>query len=107
MVYENQDLLIVNKPYGLLSQSDQAAGQDTLVERIRYYLWKKNEYDPENENSFSPAICNRLDRNTCGLVIAAKNAKALRILNAAIALFQYGNAEIAIIIVVVINAIQL
>lgn len=85
VVYENQDLLIVNKPYGLLSQSDQATGQDTLVERIRYYLWKKNEYDPENENSFSPAICNRLDRNTCGLVIAAKNAKALRILNAAIA----------------------
>lgn len=85
VVYENHDLLIVNKPYGLLSQSDQPTWQDTLVERVRYYLWKKKEYDPENENSFSPALCNRLDRNTSGLVIAAKNAKALRILNAAMA----------------------
>ena len=85
IVYEDDNLLIVNKPYGLLSQSDSQGDQDCLVRRIQAYLYKNKEYDPEKENSFAPTICHRLDRNTTGLVIAAKNANALRAVNQAIA----------------------
>ena len=84
VIYEDSDILIVNKEAGLLSQSDQAGQQDTLVGRVQYYLYAKKEYDPEQENSFTPALCHRLDKNTQGLVIAAKNARALRIMNQAI-----------------------
>lgn len=85
VVYEDKNILIVNKPAGLLSQKDSAEQQDTLVSRIQGYLFEKKEYDPTSALSFAPAICNRLDRNTRGLVIAAKNAASLRILNDAIA----------------------
>ena len=85
VVYEDENILIVNKPYGLLSQSDQSQNQDCLVNRIQAYLMEKNEYDPRKEHSFAPSICHRLDRNTTGLVIAAKNANALRKVNEAIA----------------------
>ncbi len=53
---------------------------DTLIGRIQRYLYEKGEYDPENENSFRPSLANRIDRNTGGIVIAAKNAESLRIL---------------------------
>ena len=69
VIYEDENILIVNKPVGLLSQSDTSQTQDTLVSRIQGYLYEKNEYDP----------------NTRGLVIAAKNANASRIINEAIA----------------------
>lgn len=82
IIYEDENLLIVNKPQGLLSQSDKPH-QDCLVSRIQAYLYKSNQWNP-NEYSFAPTICHRLDRNTCGLVIAAKNAQALRIVNEAI-----------------------
>lgn len=85
VIYEDENILIVNKPVGLLSQSDTSQIQDTLVSRIQGYLYEKNEYDPNNAHSFAPGICNRLDRNTRGLVIAAKNANASRIINEAIA----------------------
>ena len=85
VVYEDDNILIVNKPYGLLSQSDKKGVQDCLVSRVQGYLYEKKEYDPANEHSFAPTICHRLDRNTRGLVIAAKNAKALRSVNEAIA----------------------
>lgn len=83
VVYEDQNILIVNKPYGLRSQCDEK-GQDCLVSRIQAYLIKKGEYDPDFEHFFAPTICHRLDRNTTGLVIAAKNASSLRIVNEAI-----------------------
>ena len=85
VVYEDHNILIVNKPYGLLSQSDSKENQDCLVNRVQAYLMKTNEYDPNKEHSFAPSICHRLDRNTRGLVIAAKNADALRKVNDAIA----------------------
>ena len=81
----NKGDIVLNKPVGLLSQSDTSQTQDTLVSRIQGYLYEKNEYDPNNAHSFAPGICNRLDRNTRGLVIAAKNANASRIINEAIA----------------------
>ena len=56
-----------------------------LVNRVQAYLMEKNKYDPNKEHSFAPSICHRLDRNTTGLVIAAKNANALRKVNEAIA----------------------
>ena len=60
---------------------DESGDSDTLINRIKSYLYRKGEYHPENELSFAPALCNRIDRNTCGIVIAAKNAESLRILN--------------------------
>lgn len=81
VAYEDENILICAKPVGLLCHSDEAGEQNTLIEQIKAYLWRKGEYDPEGEHSFAPALCNRIDRNTQGLVIAAKTAEALRELN--------------------------
>ncbi len=81
VVYEDENIIVVDKPSGLLVHSDEKEDRDTLINRILAYLYAKGEYDPEKENSFAPALCNRIDRNTCGLVIAAKNAPALKELN--------------------------
>ena len=75
IVYEDEDVLIVNKPAGMLSQ--KAKSQDvTLVEYILGYLQKKGEWSPKD--SLKPGICNRLDRNTSGLVIAGKSLRGLQ-----------------------------
>lgn len=81
VVYEDENILLVNKPAGMVVHEDGDNTADTLINRILCYLWKKGEYIPEEENSFIPALCNRIDRNTCGIVIAAKNAEALRVMN--------------------------
>ncbi|MCQ2435338.1 MAG: RluA family pseudouridine synthase [Clostridia bacterium] len=81
IVYEDDNIIICNKPVGLLSHSDTDGEQNTLIEQVKSYLWKKGEYDPDAENSFAPALCNRIDRNTGGIVTAAKNAEALRDMN--------------------------
>jgi 23S rRNA pseudouridine955/2504/2580 synthase len=60
---------------------DVAGGENTLILHIKAYLYQKGEYDPDSEQSFAPALCNRIDRNTGGIVIAAKNAEALRVMN--------------------------
>lgn len=84
VVYEDDDLLIVNKPKGLLSMKDQAKDQDTLNDRLLSWLADQGKYDPQKEKSFTPSIAHRLDRNTSGLVMAAKNAPAARKLAQAI-----------------------
>ncbi len=81
VVYEDENILICNKPVGMLSHSDEDGEKNTLIEHVKAYLWQKGEYKPEEEQSFSPALCNRIDRNTCGLVFAAKNAETLRVMN--------------------------
>lgn len=81
VVYEDENILLCDKKNGLVVHEDDENTADTLINRILHYLYDKGEYDPDNENSFTPALCNRLDRNTGGIVIAAKNAEALRILN--------------------------
>ncbi|MCM1578171.1 MAG: RluA family pseudouridine synthase [Ruminococcus sp.] len=81
IVYEDENILLMDKKCGLVVHEDNEGGGDTLINRMLKYLYDKGEYDPEKENSFTPALCNRLDRNTGGIVIAAKNAEALRILN--------------------------
>lgn len=79
-VYEDENIIIINKPSGLAVHGG-GENSDNLVRRLQAYLFQKGEYDPRLENSFAPSLCNRIDRNTTGLVIAAKNAAALRILN--------------------------
>ena len=81
VVYEDENLLLVDKKPGLVVHEDDENTVDTLIARIQHYLYDRGEYRPEQENSFAPALCNRIDRNTGGLVLAAKNAPALRILN--------------------------
>ena len=81
IVYEDGNIILINKPAGLVVHSDDKGTDDTLLTRMQSYLFKKGEYDPQNEHSFSPAFCNRLDRNTSGIIIGAKNAEALRIMN--------------------------
>lgn len=81
IVYEDENIILCNKPQGLCVHEDENGSAANLIDYIKCYLWKKGEYSPEEENSFAPALCNRIDRNTCGIVIAAKNAAALRIMN--------------------------
>lgn len=81
VVYEDENILLCDKKNGLVVHEDDENTADTLINRILHYLYNKGEYDPDRENSFTPALCNRLDRNTGGIVIAAKNAESLRILN--------------------------
>lgn len=81
VVYEDQNILLVDKKPGLVVHEDDDNTPDTLINRILHYLYNKGEYQPDAEQSFVPALCNRIDRNTGGIVIAAKTAEALRILN--------------------------
>lgn len=81
VAYEDENVLIIDKPAGLIVHSDEKEGYNTLINHILAYLYQKGEYDPDKENCFAPALCNRIDRNTEGLVIAAKNARALGEMN--------------------------
>ena len=81
IVYEDENIILCNKRPGVLVHEDDSAKDNTLIMHIKAYLYQKGEYDPEDEQSFAPALCNRIDRNTGGLVIGAKNAEALRIMN--------------------------
>ena len=79
--YEDENILLCNKRPGVLVHEDSEGADNTLIMHIQAYLWRRGEYRPEDEQSFAPALCNRIDRNTGGIVIAAKNAEALRIMN--------------------------
>ena len=81
IVYEDENIILLNKRPGVLVHEDTAAGENTLIMHVKAYLCQKGEYDPYEEQSFAPALCNRIDRNTGGIVIAAKNAESLRVMN--------------------------
>ena len=81
IVYEDENIILCDKKAGVLCHPDDKEYADTLIDRIKRYLYEKGEFDPQNESSFVPALVNRIDRNTGGIVIAAKNAESLRILN--------------------------
>ena len=82
LVYEDENLLLVDKKPGqAVHPHDGAEYGKTLIDHIQAYLYAKGEWRPREENAFAPALCNRIDRNTGGIVIAAKTAEALRILN--------------------------
>ena len=81
VVYEDENLLLADKKPGVLCHSAGVWDYNTLIAHIQAYLAQKGEWRPREENAFAPALCNRIDRNTGGIVIAAKNAETLRILN--------------------------
>lgn len=81
VIYEDANILLLDKKQGVLCHPDDKEYVDTLIGRVKRYLYEKGEYKPDEENSFVPSLVNRIDRNTGGIVIAAKNAEALRILN--------------------------
>ena len=82
IVYEDAHILLVDKRPGLaVHPHDGAEYGRTLIDHIQAYLYQKREWNPRTENSFTPALCNRIDRNTGGIVIAAKTAEALRVMN--------------------------
>lgn len=79
VVYEDNHIIIMDKPSGMLSQGEE--DEESLEAHMRAYLYRKNEFDPLKENTFMPSLCHRIDRNTRGLVIGAKDGESLRILN--------------------------
>ena len=83
IIYEDENIILVNKPFGLLCHSDNK-DETNLIDMVLSYLYEKGEYLPEKENSFTPALCNRIDQGTEGIVIAAKNYKALADMNTVI-----------------------
>lgn len=83
IVYEDENVIIINKKVGILCHPDGKEYIDNLVARLKKYLYKKGEWSPET-SSFTPSLANRIDRNTGGLVLGAKNLEALKILNAMI-----------------------
>lgn len=82
IVYEDEHILLVDKRPGVaVHPHDGAEYGRTLIDHIQAYLYQKKEWRPREENAFTPALCNRIDRNTGGIVIAAKTAEALRVMN--------------------------
>lgn len=81
IVYEDENILLADKKPGVLCHSAGEWDYNTLIANIQAYAYQKGEWRPREENAFAPALCNRIDRNTGGIVIAAKNAEALRIIN--------------------------
>lgn len=81
IIYEDENIILLDKKAGVLCHPDDREYIDTLIGRVKRYLYEKGEYDPDGESSFVPSLVNRIDRNTGGMVIAAKNAESLRILN--------------------------
>ena len=81
VLYEDENILLLNKPAGVSVHEDEGNRTNNLLVHMQAYLYQRGEYDPRAEQSFAPALCNRIDRNTAGIVIAAKNAEALRVMN--------------------------
>lgn len=81
IIYEDDNILLINKPSGILSHSSDDSDEENIVDGMIRYLIEKGDYIPEEEYTFIPSICNRLDRNTSGIIIAAKNYQALKEIN--------------------------
>ncbi len=84
ILYEDENIMLLCKRPGVCVHEDAVGNENSLILHIKAYLYQKGEYDPAASHSFAPALCNRIDRNTGGIVIAAKNAEALRVMNEAI-----------------------
>lgn len=80
VVYEDRNILIVNKEQGIPVHPDKEQTENTLIDQVQQYLIDKGDYNPRDLNSFPPSLCHRLDRNTGGLVIVAKNRESLKIM---------------------------
>lgn len=95
VVYEDGNILLADKPAGVLCHAGNGWEYNTLIANIKAYLYQKGEWDPKAENFFSPALANRIDRNTQGIVIAAKTAPALRVLDEKIRLREIDKLYLA------------
>ena len=95
IVYEDENILLLNKAPGISVHEDEHTQKNTLITHIQAYLYQQGQYNPEDELSFAPALCNRIDKNTGGIVIAAKNAEALRIMNEKIKLRELDKRYLA------------
>lgn len=81
LVYEDENIMLIDKKQGVIVHQDKNYDADCIVNRVKRYLFEKKEYDPQADKTFSPALVNRIDRNTSGIIIGAKNSMALRVLN--------------------------
>lgn len=81
VIYEDENILVVNKPAGLLVHEDINESINTLSNQVLTYLYQKGEYDPAKALGFTPGPVHRLDRNTSGIVIFGKTMRALQDLN--------------------------
>ncbi len=81
VVYEDDNILIINKPIGVLTQPAKEDDTDTIVHRVTAYLMENGDYDPNTSQGFKPSTCNRLDLNTSGLIICGKNLLATQRVN--------------------------
>ena len=97
IVYEDENLMLLDKRPGLVVHADETEKVNTLINHIQAYLYQKREWNPRWENAFTPALCNRIDRNTGGIVIAAKNAEALRVMNEKIAAREIGKYYLCVV----------
>lgn len=83
IIYEDENIILLNKRVGILCHPDGRDYIDNLVARLKRYLYEKGEWAPE-DSSFTPSLANRIDRNTGGIVIGAKNSQALKAVNESI-----------------------
>ena len=81
IIYEDDNIMLVNKQAGIICHDDDNTERPTMISQIQAYLYQNGEWKPKDETAFRPALCNRIDRNTSGIIIAAKNAESLRIIN--------------------------
>lgn len=79
IIYEDEDLLVINKPQGMPSHGGMSKKDDHLLGRVLFYLQSSGAYNPSD--AFVPALCNRLDVNTSGLVVCGKSLHALQLIN--------------------------
>lgn len=84
IVYEDNNIILINKPAGLLSHGASKEFEENIVDSMISYLIQKGDFVPRIEKTFTPSICNRLDRNTSGIIIGAKNYQSLKAINEAI-----------------------
>lgn len=84
IIYEDKNIILINKPVGILAHSTGEEYEENIVDSMVNYLIQKGEYVPRLEKTFTPSICNRLDRNTSGIIIGAKNYESLKAVNEAI-----------------------
>lgn len=81
IIYEDDNIVLINKESGMLSHGRGGEFEENVVDSLISYLIKTGDYVPRVEKTFTPSICNRLDRNTSGLMVGAKNYKSLKIIN--------------------------
>lgn len=92
IIYEDDNIILINKPVGILSHSSGEKFEENIVDSMVSYLIQKGDYVPRIEKTFTPSICNRLDRNTSGIIIGAKNYQSLKAINEAIRIGEIGRS---------------